>query len=464
MIHSEWRSMKGVRSPKRYALTCKTKKNSSPPPTQFCVLEVMWGIRLSLLSNLAALALSYKVVSVTDFGAVGDNATDCTAAFRSAFAAVSSAGGGEVIVPMQAPPSPSIFKTAPFNISSNTVFTVSATVWAIENATLFPKVATPPSYLSSFPPWRHHPFVWAPNATNVTIRGDGVLNGGGPYWWTSPEAHQETRPHLLELHNVSGAEVTGVTLHNSAFWTFRPIYCTNVWIHDMRIEETYGAGDNTDGMDIDSSTNVLVENNYVSCGDDHFTVLAGAGASGIAFAMPSRNVTIRDNVLGTGMGMSVGSSVSGGVEDVTYQRNVMTEGRYVNASTYGFWGQGAHIKTRVSYGGYIRNIAYLDNVIVSASTQGILVETDYQSGGECNATTCTEIRDITFRNFTVNIVGTMGGNGGPGDIGCYKARPCVNFTFQDIYINTTASWSCRNLTSITVNNVTPGGLQEACGL
>jgi polygalacturonase len=232
----------------------------------------------------------------------------------------------------------------------------------------------------------------------------------------------------------------------------------------MRIEETYGAGDNTDGMDIDSSVDVLVERNYVSCGDDHFTVLAGAGASGRAVGMPSRNVTIRDNVLGTGMGMSIGSSVSGGVEGVTYARNVMTEGRYVNASTYGFWGQGAHIKTRVDYGGYIRNIAYLDNVIYAASTQGILVETDYQSGGSCNASTCTDIRDVTFRNFTVNIVGNMGGNGGPGSIGCYTERPCANFTFEDIRINTTAGWDCHNLTSITVNNVSPGGLREACGL
>ena len=104
-------------------------------------------------------------------------------------------------------------------------------MFGVSNASAFYAVATPPSYTSSFPPWRHHPFVWAIDATNVTIRGSGVLNGGGPYWWTGKEAHAETRPHLLELHNVTGVEVTGVTLHNSPFWTFRPIYCTNVWTH-----------------------------------------------------------------------------------------------------------------------------------------------------------------------------------------------------------------------------------------
>jgi polygalacturonase len=422
--------------------------------------------RLALLALLLPSCSAYLVVSVTAYGAVADNVTDNTAAFRAAFAAVRAAAGGEVRVPAAAAPSPSIFKTGPFNISSNTAFTVDAgaTVWAVEDALAFPHVETPPSYLSSFPPWRHHPFIWAPNATNVTIRGGGVLNGGGPYWWTSPEAHQETRPHLLELNNVTKVEVTGVTLHNSAFWTFRPIYCRDVWIHDMRIEETYGAGDNTDGIDIDSSSDVIVERNYVSCGDDHFTVLAGAGASGRAVNISTHNVTIRDNVLGTGMGMSIGSSVSGGVEDVLYTRNVMTEGRYVNASTYGAWGQGAHIKTRVSYGCFIRRISYIDNVIRSASTQGILVETDYQSSGGCNATTCTEISDILWRNFTVDIVGTGAGNGGPGQVSCFKDRPCRNFTFEDIRINTTARWSCSNLEGITVTNVSPPGLASACGL
>ena len=186
------------------------------------------------------------VVSVTDYGAVGDNRTDNTLPFRAAFAAVLAASGGEVRVPA-VNGTPSIFKTAPFNLSSNIIFSIDAgaTVWAWENSSAFPHVATPPSYLSSFPAWRHHPFVWAPNASNVTIRGSGVLNGAGPFWWEGPEKTQDTRPHLLELYNVSGAEVTGVTLQNSAFWTFRPIYSTNVHIHDMKIEELYGAGDNT---------------------------------------------------------------------------------------------------------------------------------------------------------------------------------------------------------------------------
>ena len=62
----------------------------------------------------------------------------------------------------------------------------------------------------------------------------------------------------------------------------------------------------------------------------------------MSLSQPTKNITIVDNRLGSGMGISIGSSVSGGVEDVLYARNVMTE-------TEGQWGMGIHIKTRTSY-------------------------------------------------------------------------------------------------------------------
>lgn len=70
--------------------------------------------------------------------------------------------------------------------------------------------------------------------------------------------------------------------------------------------------------------------------------------------------------------------------------------------TPGQWGIGVHIKTRTSYGGYIRNIAYVDNYFETAGLPGgaIHIESGYQSGhgADCSSTSCTEIRDIVFRN------------------------------------------------------------------
>jgi polygalacturonase len=412
----------------------------------------MWAMWALILLLLARPCHSLTTVSVLDYGAVGDNSTDNTAAFRAAAAAVAAAGGGSLLVPA------GNYKTAAFNLtSSSTQLHVTGTIWAVESLAQWPLVEGLPSYASpdAMPGPRYQALVWFINSTNVSVAGPGVINGAGVWWWG--QMRNNRRPHIMEINNCTDVEVSGVTLQNSAFWTLRPVYCTRVYIHDMKILAPWpgdpGGVLNADGADIDSSQDVLLERLFISCGDDHVTVLAGAGAAGRAFARPSRNVTVQDCVLGVGMGLSIGSSVSGGVEDVTFRRNYMTE----RATD---WGMGTHLKTRVTYGGHVRNIVWEDSVFERVSSAGMFLETDYQSGGECNATTCTEIRDIVWRNLTFNNIG-----GWPaGSFHCYAARPCVNLTWQDISANTTRAWSCSNVSSGSVRNVSPPGLAQACGL
>lgn len=185
------------------------------------------------------------------------------------------------------------------------------------------------------------------------------------------------------------------------------------------------------------------------------TILAGVGQAGQDWARanwPTKNITVSDNKLGSGMGLSVGSSVSGGVEDVYYLRNVMNE-------TAGQWGMGVHIKTRTSYGGYIRNVVYEDNYFESAGVPGgaIHIESGYQSGhgSSCPADECTVIRDIVFRNLTFKH------SGGTGNVVCFPARPCQNITFEDVHVDSTTSqgWSCENVASGTFQDVSPARTQ-----
>ena len=413
-----------------------------------------------LLLVAAPTSSAWLTASVVDFGAVGDNATDNTAAFRAAIAAVVAAGGGEVIVP-----APGLFKTLPVNLSSNMRLRVDGEMWALENRSEWAIVPPVITYTTLMPTRRYQPFIFAPDLgftyVNISIVGSGVINGAGPFWWCQPgdcPSYSEARPHLVQIMNASNVEITGVTLLNSAFWTLRPTFCDNVHIHDMRIVTPWCGGDvpggpggpNTDGIDVDSCTNVVIERNFISVGDDHVTILAGAGAPGRLYARPSRNITVQDNELGTGMGLSIGSSVSGGVEDVLYTRNVMKE-RVQD------WGLGSHLKTRVDFGGFIRRVAYIDNVFTYVTDGAIEIETDYQSSGNCTAETCTEIRDIVWRNLTANARGA-------GSLACYAARPCINITLDNVHVNASNGWGCKNVSSGTFVNVTPPGLAEACGL
>ena len=399
-------------------------------------------------TTAAAVPPPYAYVSIEAFGAVGDNATDCTFAIRAALSAV-AAGGGEVLVPAAG-----VYKTGPLNLTSNVRLRVEGVLFGLEDSSRFPAVAELPSYGNVLPP-RNHPLVWAVHASNVSVVGGGIINGAGSYWW--PNFFNGTaRPHLMEMLNVTGFELAGVTLLNSAFWTLHPVYCRDVWIHGINITtpwcENYKCA-NTDGIDIDSTADAVVEDSYISCGDDHVTVISGANEFGRAFNMPSHNVTVRRNVLGLGMGLSIGSSVSGGVYDVVYEYNVMTE----LASD---WGQGTHLKTQAARGGYVRNIVWQHSVFNVVSDAGLEIEVDYQGGkGGCDATNCTDMRDLVWRNLTFV-------KSGGGSLQCFGPRPCVNLTVDSVrFLDPSASWDCAHVASITVSaDTTPPGLKAACGL
>lgn len=125
----------------------------------------------------------------------------------------------------------------------------------------------------------------------------------------------------------------------------------------------------------------------------------------------------------------------------------------------GEWGQGAHLKTRVDYGGFVRDVAWVDCVFRASGNPGgaLVIESDYQSSGNCTAETCTAVSDIVFRNLTFLQTGSL------GSIKCYAARPCVNVTFDGVSVAATGPWVCDNVASGSAVNVTPPGLAAACG-
>jgi len=92
---------------------------------------------LPLLVQLALLAAAARACSVADHGAVPDNRTDNSRAFRNAAAACS---GGEILVPA------GTWLTGPFNLSSNTVLRLApgATISGSRAPEAYPVVTQQP--------------------------------------------------------------------------------------------------------------------------------------------------------------------------------------------------------------------------------------------------------------------------------------------------------------------------------
>jgi polygalacturonase len=104
-------------------------------------------------------------------------------------------------------------------------------------------------------------------------------------------------------------------------------------------------GPSTDGIDIDSSSNILVENCYIECNDDNFCIKSGRDADGLRVNRVAENIVIKDCEMGLGGGITIGSETSGGVRNVEIY-NIKAKGTE----------NGLRLKSARTRGGVIENI------------------------------------------------------------------------------------------------------------
>ena len=430
--------------------------------------------------------------NVLDFGAIGDGIHDDSAAIQRAIVEVSryqrrrtlhndnSMSASSFTYPSLYFPPLLTFITAPFNLTSHMVLRVDGTLRAISNSTknwedVWPKISPLPSYGSADDAGfflQYQALVFVKDATDLKIVGKGTIDGVGEWWWDSfrrlPEstALHAGRPNLIQLQNCSDIELHDIELRNSPFWTLHPVYCRNMVIRNIRIRAPMYAP-NVDGIDLDSCQNVLVEGCDISCGDDHIAIKSGVCGNGDSWGSPSgasknersllpngskkdpiscsqdskfrngdyvsRNLTIASNTLGTGMGIALGSELSGGIQDVVIRDNRIGYGCWHGhddpARSCG-WSHALHVKTTLTRGGFLRNIHFFNNI--AYNTTGIFyLETDYQDKDRQvppNDYNVTDIRGMVLQ-------GTTGlGAAKAITFACSPYMTCKEVTVVDTYI------------------------------
>jgi hypothetical protein len=121
-------------------------------------------------------------------------------------------------------------------------------------------------------------------------------------------------------------DLQGLTLRRSGFWTVHICYSTKVTVDGITIRNNIGGrGPSTDGIDVDSSSDVLVQNADIECNDDAVVMKAGRDSDGLRVNRPTENVVIRDITVRDGAaGITFGSETSGGIRHVeAYRIHVM---------------------------------------------------------------------------------------------------------------------------------------------
>ncbi len=122
-------------------------------------------------------------------------------------------------------------------------------------------------------------------------------------------------PALIAPINCQDVFIEGVSLKRSAFWNIVPTYCENVIIRGVTIHSV--GIQRGDGIDVESSRNVLIEYCSFETGDDCIALKAGRGYDGLRVNRPTENVVVRNCYAKQGHGgLTIGSETAGMIKKV----------------------------------------------------------------------------------------------------------------------------------------------------
>lgn len=296
--------------------------------------------------------------NIIDFGAVGDGATKASQAIKDAIEKCAENGGGTIYVPAGTFLTGAIFLKSNMNLHLE----AGATLLFSNDFDDYPVVT------SRWEGVKRECFascINANNAENVSITGNGTLDGNGAFWWDifksdkvalkeNPNAERKLpypRPKLIAPYECEKFLIDGVTLTNSPSWTVNPILCNNITVHNVTIKNPY-TSPNTDGIDPESCSNIHISDCYIDVGDDCIAIKAGTEDT--ADRVPCTNITITNCTMVHGHGgVVLGSEMSGDITNVTIS-NCVFEGT----------DRGIRLKSRRGRGGKVEDIR-VNNIVMN---------------------------------------------------------------------------------------------------
>lgn len=347
----------------------------------------------AIVDSIAVTSFPRASTPITAYGAEeGADGANVVEAINAAISAVSAAGGGRVIVP------PGLWLSdGPVHLKSNVDL-------HLQKGAILRFLPNPDRYL---PPvltrwegteaYSYSPFVYALEQENIAVTGEGVLDGQGEAHWLAWRRDQEPvksvlrdmgrdgvevrdrvfigerrlRPHFVQFFRCKRVLVDGPEFRDSPFWMIHPVYCSDVIVRNVRCISRHI---NSDGVDPDSSTRVLIENCDFDVGDDGVAIKAGRDQDGWRVGIACTKIVIRNcRYLGnTGGAVAIGSEMSGGVSDVFIENWTIPDANHA-----------LYFKANLDRGGAIENV-FIRNIRAGKVEALVLMTNDYHSyrGGE----------------------------------------------------------------------------------
>jgi polygalacturonase len=301
-----------------------------------------------------------KIVNVAKYGAKNDGKTLSTKAIQAAIDACSANGGGIVTF------KPGDYLTGSIFLKKGVTLQIEKDVRILGSQDLadYPEINTRVAGIEMKWPAA---LINVIGQDNVAISGKGTVFAQGKIFWDKYRKMRQEydpkglrwiidydckRPRTLLVSESSNITVKGITLQQSGFWTVHVLYSKYVTVDGITIQNNIdGHGPSTDGIDLDSSSDILVENCDIDCNDDDFCLKSGRDADGLRVNRPAEYIVIRNCISRAGGGLlTCGSETSGGI------RNVLAQNLKANGTSVGI-----RLKSAITRGGTVENI-YFQNI------------------------------------------------------------------------------------------------------
>ncbi len=378
--------------------------------------RVDWTMVGTIVSRIETPRIPERTYLVSEFGAAGvgvagDGSVDARPAILAAIAKAKAEGGGRVVL------SPGVWLSrGPIRLESRIELHLEPgahLLFSPEPADYLPVVETR---------WEgtrllgYSPLIYADGVEDVAITGPGTIDGnvrsafhawhpladpdmqrlrrmgftGVPLAERVFGAGTYLRPPLVQLLNARRVLLKGYTAINSPFWVNHLVYSENVTVRGIKVESHFP---NNDGVDVDSSRYVLVEDSIFRTGDDAVVIKSGRDLDGRTVGKPSEYVVVRGNDMGGEDGIALGSEMSGDIRYVYFTDNILRSGS-----------SAIRFKANLDRGGTVEHIG-VRRFKVGSFDRLFWFQLAYPGGlgGNFPAT----YRDIVFEDFEVEKVGTL---------------------------------------------------------
>jgi len=395
-----------------------------------------------LLSILAFTSFKKgKTYNISDFGAKGDGQTLNTTFIQTAIDKCSADGGGTLVIPKG-------------TFVSGSVFLKKGVDLMLEEGAVLKGSVNPEDYPQIDTRWEGEEKKWtacllnAIGLNNFKISGKGTIDGSGDVWTTRGRTAKGGtglrfgRPRLIGIQNCKNVLVDGFRLNNQASWGLFVLYSNNVKIKGLKITAEHNIP-SSDGIDIDSSKDILITGCDIDVNDDCISIKSGKDEDGLRVNRPCEDVLIEKCRFGYGHGgVAMGSETSGGIRNVTVQDCIIEDDNWAPV----------RFKSQPSRSGVVENITY-KNLTLRNTRQAFEFNMAWRM---VNPKPPAKVLPIVRNVKIINVKGTARS---VGNMKGLEQSPIVGVSFKDCKITAQRGFTIEHATNVDLSGLVIDGVE-----